>query len=125
MAALWFCSRRLPETTQRVLSIQRLARIVPIKSANISNDGESWVAFGSRLSTPKSFGGCHPIELPPYKAAPLQALGVRPSGVLRRTRNEAPGEGWDVPEPKQRILTYLLASPPHVFACTQKRTTSE
>jgi hypothetical protein len=57
-------------------SIQRLARIVPMKSANIRNDGQSWVAFGSRLSTPKAFGGCHPIELPPYEAAPLRTLGM-------------------------------------------------
>src|SRR5580692_9479258 len=39
-------SRRLPSV---FASIQRLARIVPIKSANISNHGGSWVAFGSRL----------------------------------------------------------------------------
>jgi hypothetical protein len=39
---------------------QRLARIVPIKSANISNHGGSWVAFGSRL-------------LPSDRAAPLRS----------------------------------------------------
>ncbi|MGA7127141.1 MAG: hypothetical protein WBZ19_12585 [Chthoniobacterales bacterium] len=35
------------------------------------------VMRGSRLFTPKAFGGCQPIELPYYKAAPLQALGRR------------------------------------------------
>jgi|HubBroStandDraft_6_1064221.scaffolds.fasta_scaffold17424_3 hypothetical protein len=34
-----------------------------------------WVVSGSRLSTPKSFGGCKTTELPSWKAAPLQALG--------------------------------------------------
>ena len=33
----------------------------------------SWVIRGSRLSTPKAFGGCKPIDVPTDKAAPLQA----------------------------------------------------
>src|SRR5580704_12188568 len=61
-------------------SIQRLARIVPIKSANISNDGGSWVAFGSRL-------------LPSHRAAALRS-GSPPDAGHATPRcsleNEAP-----------------------------------
>ena len=35
----------------------------------------SGAVLGSRLSTPKAFGGCQLTELPSYKAAPLQVLG--------------------------------------------------
>ena len=34
------------------------------------------VILGNRFSTPDAFGGCCLIDLPPYKAAPLVALGV-------------------------------------------------
>jgi hypothetical protein len=39
-------SRKLPNA---FALIQRLARIVPIKSTNVTNDGKSWAVSGSRL----------------------------------------------------------------------------
>src|SRR5580692_1578935 len=72
-------SRKLPSV---FASIQRLARIVPIKSANISNHGGSWVAFGSRL-------------LPSHRAAvlrsgsPPDAGPATPRCSLGRTKRSA------------------------------------
>jgi len=49
---------------------------------NLENLLRRWVsdkpgtASGSRLSTPKAFGGCQPTDLPAYKAAPLQDMGA-------------------------------------------------
>jgi len=55
-----------------------------------------WAIPGSRLSNPKAFGGCLPIELPAYKAAPLQASGLRRQ-LLQHFRQEAgtAGNGFD------------------------------
>jgi len=51
-----------------------------------------WITRGSRLSTPKAFGGCHSIELPRCKAAAPPSLG-------RRSRREV-------------VAVLILAPPP-------------
>jgi hypothetical protein len=65
MAALWVSSRRLPGTTQR--------DFLPIASV-------PWGGYNRPIELPhlETFPGaaCYqPIELPYYKAAPLQAFG--------------------------------------------------
>jgi hypothetical protein len=82
MAALWFCSKRLPETTLRVRINPASAQIVPLKKGNISNEGES--------GSPSGAACCHPIELPPYEAARLQTPGMRGRCVHWEDENEAP-----------------------------------
>lgn len=66
-----------------------------------------WVIPGSRLSTPKAFGGCHPIELPRYKAAPLQALGMAGHAVHYKRDEEFLQKGCS--------LSYPLTVPSLVF----------
>jgi hypothetical protein len=53
VAALSVCNKRLPETTYRLTSTQRLERLACQQDRrNIRNDGESWVVSGSRLLQP-------------------------------------------------------------------------
>jgi len=66
MAALSVASRRLPGTTQRDVCPSRLFRAAGIRRA-IELAG---------LGTFPGAACCQPIELPSYKAAPLQALGT-------------------------------------------------
>src|SRR5580704_2718535 len=74
MAGLSEGSRRLPGITQRA-------------SIKLVTQTQSLAASSSTSATMANLGSfpgaacCKPIELPPYKAAPLQALGVRRRGV--------------------------------------------
>ena len=66
MAALSVASRRLPGTTQRDVCPSRLFGAAGIRRAIELPD----------LGTFPGAACCQPIELPSYKAAPLQALGT-------------------------------------------------
>jgi hypothetical protein len=64
---------------------------------------QRWAIRGSRLSTPEAFGGCHPIELPSNKAAPLHGLG---SATLSR-RNPVKYDDEDEDDYEERLALYF------------------
>ena len=65
---LWVGSRRLPETAPRDLHIYGVLARIPAHPENVRDELTRWIIPGSRLLPTH-------IELPTYKAAPLQALG--------------------------------------------------
>ena len=77
MAALSVASRRLPGTTQR--------NVLPIASILCGMDVEPIEL--PRLDTCPGVACCQPIELPSYKATPLQRVGLRDTaGAGERSR---------------------------------------